>query len=87
MPATDRLEVLVLGGRNAFGATRGGLELLLRSDGPHGGVALRRSGRHIRVRAEPAQPIQIDGDVHGTGWLDARIVPGALTLLVPATAN
>ena len=53
-----RLEVLVLGGRNAFGAARGGLELLLRKDGPHGGVALRRSGRRIRVtrRAGPAHP-------------------------------
>jgi diacylglycerol kinase family enzyme len=85
-PCDGRLEVLVLGGRNAFGAARAGLELLLRTDGPHGGVALRRSGRTIRVRAEPAQPIQIDGDVHGRGWLDARIEPGALTLLVPPGA-
>ena len=80
-----RLEVLVLGGRNAFGAARAGLELLLRTDGPHGGIAFRGSGQTIRVRADPAQPIQIDGDVHGQGWLDARIVPGALTLLVPPT--
>ena len=81
-----RLEVLVLGGRNALGAARGGLELLLRTDGPHGGVALRGSGRHIRVHAVPAQPIQIDGDVHGRGWLDAHVVPGALTVLVPPRA-
>ena len=85
-PCDGLLEVLVLGGRNAFGAARGGLELLLRRDGPHGGLALRRSGRTIRVSAEPAQPIQIDGDVHGQGWLEARIVPGALTVLVPAEA-
>ena len=39
------------------------------------------------VSAEPAQPIQIDGDVHGQGWLEARIVPGAVTVLVPAGAE
>ena len=54
----------------------GGLELLLRRDGPHGDVALRRSAMHVRVSASPAQPIQIDGDIHGTGWLDARVAPG-----------
>ena len=85
-PGDGRLEVLVLGGRNALGAARGGLELMLRTDGPHGGSGLRRSVTHVRVTAEPAQPIQIDGDVHGQGWLDARIVPGALTVLVPAEA-
>ena len=85
-PGDGRLEVLVLGGRNALRAARGGLELMLRTDGPHGKSGLRRSVTHVRVTAAPAQPIQIDGDVHGSGWLDARIVPGALTVLVPAEA-
>jgi diacylglycerol kinase family enzyme len=85
-PASGSLEVLVLGGRNVIGATRGGLELLLRHDGPHGDLALRRSAGHIRVEAAPAQPIQIDGDVHGVGWIEARVMPGALRILVPAPA-
>jgi diacylglycerol kinase family enzyme len=86
-PGDGRLEVLVLGGRGVIGAARGGLELLVRRDGPHGTAGLRRSVTHVRVSATPAQPIQIDGDVHGTGWLDARVVPAALTLLVPAPAD
>ncbi len=76
--------MLVLGGRGLLGAARGGLELLLRTDGPHGGASLRRTALRVRVDAEPAQPTQIDGDVHDTGWLEAEVVPGALTLLVPA---
>jgi diacylglycerol kinase family enzyme len=60
--------------------------LLLRTNGPHGDVALRRAGTRVRVDAFPPQPIQIDGDVHGVGWLDATVVPGALTLLVPTRA-
>jgi len=86
-PSDGRLDILVLGGRGMVGAARGGIELLLRMDGPHGGVALRRTASHVRVEAMPAQPIQIDGDVHGVGWLDARILPGALTILVPALAR
>ena len=86
-PADGRLDILVLGGRGMVGAARGGLELLLRTDGPHGGVALRRTATRVRVEAMPAQPVQIDGDVHGVGWLDARILPGALTVLVPAPAR
>jgi len=86
-PSDGRLDVLVLGGRGIVGAARGGLELLLRMDGPHGGGALRRTAGHVRVEAMPAQPVQIDGDVHGVGWLDARILPGALTILVPALAR
>jgi diacylglycerol kinase (ATP) len=82
-PASGRLELLVLGGRGVMGAARGGLELLLRTDGPHGGLALRRTATRIRVEGSPAQPIQIDGDVHGVGWLDAVVLPGALTVLVP----
>ena len=85
-PGDGHLDILVLGGRGLLGAARGGLELLLRTDGPHGNVALRRTATRVRVEADPAQPIQIDGDVHGSGWLEARILPGALTVLVPARA-
>ncbi len=83
-PTDGRLDVLVLGGRGLIGAARGGLELLLRTDGSDGHDSLRRTALRVRVDAEPAQPTQIDGDVHDTGWLEAQVVPGALTLLVPA---
>lgn len=84
-PGDGRLDVLVLGGRGLFGAARGGLELLLRTEASSGSASLRRTALRVRVDAEPAQPTQIDGDVHDTGWLEAEVVPGALTLLVPAS--
>ena len=31
----------------------------------------------VRVEAEPAQPIEIDGDDQPPGWLEARVLPGA----------
>lgn len=83
-PGDGALDLLVVGGRGPVGAARSGLELLLRTEGPHGGTSLRRTASRIRVAAMPAQPIQIDGDVRGVGWLDARVLPGALTVLVPA---
>jgi diacylglycerol kinase (ATP) len=86
-PGDGRLDVLVLGGRGALGAARGGLELLLRTGDSAGGASLRRTALRVRVDAEPAQPTQIDGDVHDTGWLEAEVVPGALTLLVPAAMD
>jgi len=83
-PGDGALDVLVLGGHGLIGAARGGLELLLRTGDAHGASSLRRTATRVRVDAEPAQPIQIDGDVHHTGWLEARVLPGALTVLVPA---
>jgi len=86
-PGDGVLDVLVVGGEGLLGAARGALELLLRTDGPDGASSLRRTATHVRVDAVPAQPIQIDGDLHHTGWLEARVVPGALTVLVPAPSR
>jgi len=86
-PGDGALDVLVVGGRGLFGAARGGLELLLRTGEADGTSSLRRTATRVRVDAEPAQPIQIDGDVHHTGWLEARVLPGALTVLVPAAPS
>ena len=82
-PTDGRLDVLVMGGKGMIGAARGGLELLLRTDGSNGHTSLRRTATRVLVEAMPLQPIQIDGDVHGMGWLEARVLPGALTVLVP----
>ena len=40
--------------------------------------------RQVRVEADPPQPIQTDGDHHPAGWLEATIVPAALTVVVRA---
>jgi len=37
------------------------------------------------VEAEPAQPIEIDGDDQPPGWLEARVLPGALKVLGPSS--
>ena len=39
--------------------------------------------REVRIEAEPAQPIETDGDPQPAGRLEARIVPGGLTVLTP----
>ena len=87
-PGDGSSKLLVIAGRTAFGATRGALELLLRSDGPHGDVGAP-AVRTPRPRHGPNRPSRSRSTATSTGpvgWMPA-IVPGALTLLVPATAN
>jgi diacylglycerol kinase family enzyme len=47
-----------------------------------GGV-IRRAVRRVRIEADPAQPIETDGDHHPPGILEAEVVPAALTVIVP----
>ena len=44
---------------------------------------IRRSVTSVRIEAEPAQPIEIDGDAQEAGWLEANVLPAALTVLTP----
>ena len=41
------------------------------------GRVIRRAVREVRIEAEPAQPIETDGDHHPPGWLEARVIPAA----------
>jgi YegS/Rv2252/BmrU family lipid kinase len=43
--------------------------------------------RHVLVRAEPAAPVQADGDVIGETPVEIRVLPRALRLMVPRTAS
>ena len=43
----------------------------------------RFAARHVEV-VTTEEPIEVDGDVVGTGRLVAEAVPGALRVLVPA---
>ena len=81
-PSDGRLDLLVVGGRDIVAALRGAVDLLWRTGELDGGV-IRRSVTSLRVEADPAQPIQVDGDVHPAGWLEASVLPGALSVLVP----
>jgi diacylglycerol kinase family enzyme len=35
------------------------------------------------VTSDPPEPVQIDGDAEPAAWLEATILPGALTVLRP----
>ena len=41
-------------------------------------------GREISVHADPQRPVELDGEVAGVTPFTASIVPGALSVLVPA---
>ena len=82
-PADGRLELIVLGAENPLDGLRSAAELLLSADELDGRV-IRRSVSEVRVEADPVQPIQVDGDAEPPGWLEARVLPGALTVFGPA---
>jgi diacylglycerol kinase family enzyme len=81
-PDDGRLELLVVGGRNLVAGLRGAVELLLRPNELDGTV-IRRSVRRVRVESDPPQLVETDGDAHPPGWLEASVLPGALTVLAP----
>jgi diacylglycerol kinase (ATP) len=81
-PGDGRLDLLVVGGRSLVAGVRGAIDLLWRTRDSDDHV-IRRGVSSVRVEAEPAQPLQTDGDHHPPGWLEASVRPGALTVLVP----
>lgn len=82
-PGDGLLDLLVVGGRDPLQGLRGAIDLLWRTADSDDHV-IRRGVRQVRVDAEPGQPVQVDGDHHPPGWLEATVRPGALTILVPA---
>jgi diacylglycerol kinase (ATP) len=81
-PSDGRLELIVLGADHPLDGLRSAAALLLSRDELDGRV-IRRSVSEVRVVAEPVQPIQVDGDHEPAGWLEANVIPGALTVLGP----
>ena len=81
-PADGLLDLIVLGGATPAAGLVSAVELLVRSDELGGGV-IRRTVSHVRITGDPAQPIETDGDSHPPGRLEATVIPGALTVLVP----
>jgi len=81
-PGDGRLDLVVLGGANPAAGLRSAVELLVRS-GDLGGGVIRRTVTEVRIEAHPAQPVETDGDPHPPGRLEARVIPGALRILVP----
>lgn len=58
------------------------LRLVRRDWRPHPAITYR-AGRSIRVEAEPAEPVQADGELLGRTPFTVEVLPLAATLLVP----
>ena len=82
-PTDGRLELIVLGGASPLEALHGAAALMLRTGELSSGV-IRRSIREVTIESEPLQPIEIDGDNHPPTILEVSVVPGAVSVLVPA---
>ena len=83
-PADGLLHVFVLPRGGVVHGIRGVLELMTsQATGiSPSGSALRLAGSTVRVEVTPAQPTEIDGDPYPPASFDARIRPGALSLIV-----
>jgi diacylglycerol kinase family enzyme len=81
-PTDGYLDLIVVGGRGIAAGLRSAAELLLRL-GELDGAAVRRQVRDARIDTDPAELVETDGDLHGRGWLEARIEPSAVSLLFP----
>ncbi len=87
-PTDGLLDVVAIRSGNFPGGLRttasSALDLLLRPEPGIGGASLRQRGRVISVKTEPAEPIQVDGDILPvtSGAFTATVKPGSLTVLV-----
>jgi diacylglycerol kinase (ATP) len=83
-PDDGLLHVFVLPRGGILGGIRGAMELMAAAS--HGispsGHAVRLVGRRVRVEVAPAGPTQIDGDPFPAAWLDARLRPGGLRVIL-----
>jgi diacylglycerol kinase family enzyme len=82
-PTDGLLDVIVVSGPGLVGGLVGAAEALLNvGPAPHAGSrSMRLRARRVRVSADPPEPVEIDGDAHRAGWLEAKVQPGAVTIL------
>jgi diacylglycerol kinase family enzyme len=85
VPDDGWFDIVALDANGAFESVQAVLEMLFRSNGTS---KLKRvwwsRGRTVRVELTEGQPrpVQLDGDVTGTTPFEARLLPGALSVLV-----
>jgi YegS/Rv2252/BmrU family lipid kinase len=81
------LDLVVVAADSAAGAIRGFLRVLGNSVGTKRETPYLRYARGSEFRIEPADslPVQFDGDPVGTTPFGARVLPGALTVMVPSS--
>lgn len=84
-PGDGLLDLIVVGATNPVAAARNLADQLRRTQlgGGSGDGSIRRRGRAIRIEPSLPLPLEVDGDHVGSGALEARVVPGALRVLVP----
>ena len=85
-PADGLLDLIVVDASSAIGGMRGLADQLRRTQlgGGSGDRSIRRRGKTIRIEPDGSLPLEVDGDHIGSGTIEARVVPGALRVLVPA---
>lgn len=88
-PDDGLLDVIVVEGHGLLDGVRGGLEAILRRGigSSSSGRSRRLRGGTVRVEGPPDEPIEVDGDVVGVGWVEAVCRPRAIRVLVPRRAD
>jgi diacylglycerol kinase family enzyme len=84
--ATDGLlDVMVVHAAGIPGGLAGAADLLLAEDDMprRRRHSLRLRAKHVRVSADPPEPVEVDGDPHEADWLEATVLPGAISVLRP----
>lgn len=86
-PSDGLLDLIVVSASNPVGGLRGLTDQLRRTNlgGGTGDTSIRLRGETIRIEPEQVMALEVDGDHAGSGALEARVVPGALRVLVPAS--
>ncbi len=84
-PRDGLLDVILVLGHGLPDGVLGGLEAIARRD-----LGRSRSGRSLRARVSRVRivaaadvPVEVDGDVVGSGWLEAEIIPRGIRVVVP----
>ena len=85
-PDDGLLDVIVLRADTVVSSVRAIWELLRErgAQGPGAGRVGYARGRVVTVESHPAQPVQLDGEPHGTTPFTATAVQGAIHVLAPA---
>ena len=88
-PSDGLFDMIAVGAHGPLHGLVGLADQLWRTElgGRSGATSIRRRGRVISITPERPEPMQIDGDYVGEGSLNARILPGALKVLVPDSVD
>ncbi len=85
-PGDGLFDVIAVAARGPIHGLRGLIDQVRRTQlgGGSGSDSIRLRGREVTIEAAEPEPLEVDGDYVGEGSLVARILPGALDVLVPA---